>query len=339
MKIASEFAYEIELLKAALETTVEPETVETVKKTRCTAWVGSGLSKVSCESGRQFLEKWAGTPGRMFTPYDYCSANISQYLPILVSYSGRNLDIQSAARAIVSAGLREAVLLVGNEETIVGEYLRENRVKVHKMVLPAHQEKKSFVAVLATWAMTGLALAFARSVADSAFRADFDDEVVNQAYDFAVTESAKIAGNFGQITNWRTRKWIVLGGGAQTPALLAWESMFSEGALFSPIVSDLKDYTHGRYLSALCEKQAGFVLLIDRNNLDLCKILKERFSRFFPVVEIRSTSGQFPDFLTHLLTVAFVARQMAESIGQSIVTPPKPEAINYWRNWGTIKPS
>lgn len=338
MRDTSEFAYELELLRRCMEATIPARAVELLQSCRAVAWIASGLSKVAAEAGRRAMQNLAGIPGLLFTPFDYCNSNRSSYLPLLVSYHGRNLDIQSAARAVVQAGHDEAVLLSGYEQTPVRNYLEENGVRTQVVAIPEHREDKRFVAVLATWASAAMGLRLAQEAAAAApARTDaLTFATLERAYHAAERRSEQVVNRFLEFEDWPRRQWFVLGGGASAPAMLAWEAMLAEGACLSVTLCDLRDFTHGRYLSILRENRAGFVILTDGASGEVGHIIKERFSRLFPVVEIESEGSAADSMCEHLLLVAFVAAGLARSLGHTIAKPPKPSFIRNWNNWGKI---
>src|SRR5215213_4022149 len=218
----TEFAGELTFFKECFRVPVNTETRRAISDSRCTAWIASGLSKVAAECGRRMLQNCAGVPGRLFTPLDYCSSNHKQYLPVLVSYHGRNHDIQAAANSLVKAGHRRAILIAGYETTAVRTYLEDNGVQVHTICLPEHQEDKRFVSVMATWALAALCLRLAQTVSSPEVE-DLDDSF-DAAYEQATLAADPAVSSFTKIKDWSNRKWIVLGTSATVPALLAWEA-------------------------------------------------------------------------------------------------------------------
>lgn len=333
----TEFASELGLFKKCFKLPVDAETCGAISDSRCTAWIASGLSKVAAECGRRMLQNCAGVPGRLFTPLDFCSSNHTQYLPVLVSYHGRNHDIQAAAKSLVKAGHKRAVLIAGYETTSVRAYLEDNGVKVHTIFLPEHQEDKRFVSVMATWALSALCMRLAQTVGSPDVQ-DLDDSF-DAAYEQARSAAGPAGESFIKTKDWSNRKWIVLGTGSTVPAMLAWEAMCAESALLSVVIADIKDYTHGRYLSALREKAVGFVILSDDMNADLGRMIKDRFSPLFPVIELNSRGDELFVLSHQLFLVTMIVSRLAKVAGHTLARPPKPTFIRSWNNWGTIRSS
>ena len=331
----TEFAGELGFFKECFKLPVDTETCRALSDSRCTAWIASGLSKAAAESGRRMLQNCAGVPGRLFTPLDYCSSNHTQYLPVLVSYHGRNHDIQAAANSLVKAGHKRAVLIAGHETTAVRAYLEDNGVNVHTIFLPEHREDKRFVSVMATWALSALCLRLVQTVGSQEIQ-DLDDSF-DAAYEQARSDADRAGESFIKTKDWSNRKWIILGTGSTVPAMLAWEAMFAESALLSVVIADIKDYTHGRYLSALREKAVGFVILSDDMNADLGRMIKDRFSPLFPVIELNSRGDELFVFSHQLFLVTMLVSRLAKVAGHSLASPPKPTFIRSWNNWGKIK--
>jgi hypothetical protein len=337
MKSASEFEYELELVCNCLDVKIEPEITQLIDRSRCLAWIASGLSKAAAESGRRALQDTASIPGILMTPLDYCSGNRSVYLPVLVSYRGKNHDILSAARSVVGSRAREVILISGYCDTPVRAYLEQNGVKVHLISLPKHREDKRFVAVLATWGLAGLSLGLAQAMAGPGGNRR---TLLRAAYESAEKKSKAATEQFLEVERWDSRKWIILGGANAVPAMLAWEAMLGEGAIMSAALGDIKDYTHGRYLSAMRERSAAFLILTDSSSRNLGEIVGNRFASCFPTVAVDTSfegADPFPSTCEHLFLPAFVVSGLAQSLGHTICKPPKPREVHDWRNWGQIR--
>src|SRR5206468_8486755 len=83
---------------------------------------------------------------------------------------------------------------------------------------------------------------------------------------------------------------VALGSGWAWPSVVDFEARMTEGAVCTTEIAELKNYTHGRYLNAYRNKSSRFVVVFGLPSDDkLVRFLKEKLSKDFPVLVVKST--------------------------------------------------
>lgn len=330
------FEYELSLVKECLTMPLSESLVKTLLNARSTAWIASGLSSFSAEFGRRMFLNKTGIPATLFTPLDFVQSNTSQYLPILVSYRGKNRDIKSVAKKIVQNPNGAVVLLTGFADTPVERQLLSGKNPVDWFHLPAHKEEKRFISVLPTMTLAALGYRLAQLSGK-----DYDDtslvEGLDWIYSKAKITSQRLVKEMTKFEGWDKLKWIIIGGGSSAPSLLGWQTSLMEAGLTSPVIIDIKDFSHGKYLSALREKNIGLLLLSDPSTSHLTEIIRKRFDNVFTTVSVTAESENEFAFWEHLFIVFLSLTELSDSLGFNIRKPPKPKIVQSWTNWGEIK--
>jgi hypothetical protein len=295
------------------------------------AWIGSGLSRIAAEVGARMSHR-VGCPSTVFTPLEYCSSGEAPYTPVLVTYGGGNLDILSASRHVAAQGVRRAVLLAGFHATPCERLLTANGAAIEVVTLPEHVRERRFVAVMPLLATCGLALRLALARGDAQAAAD----AIHSGSRRAEERRDWLRGRILGIEGWRERRWVVLGGGLTMAAAYAWQALLSEAALADVVVADVKDYSHGRYMSALQRRDMAFLVLSDARCRNLSRTLSKRFEGFFPVIHVELDDGAVGSLWGHLALAGALVEDLCGEAGWSLDAPPRPEIVRTWNNWGHI---
>jgi len=298
------------------------------------AWIGSGLSRIAAELGARSWQRVGGA-GTVFTPLEYCVGGAAAYTPVLITYGGGNLDSQATARQIAARRPPRVILLTGFAGSPCERLLAASGSVVDVVVLPEHPRERRFVAVLPLLAMAGLALRLAlpRSGRDQA-RAALDGGARR-----ADSQRGPLRDRILAASDWRDRRWIALAGGMTSVAALAWQAVLAEAALADVIVADLKDYSHGRYMSALQRDDMAYLVLSDERCHNLGRTLSRRFAPFFPVAHVELGGGPLEAAWGHLVLAASLVEDLCAAAGWDLAAPPRPEIVRSWSNWGQVQGS
>lgn len=323
---AEELRADLALVGRCFARSVAAGAARALEGTRATAWIGSGLSRIAADLGRRSLLDRAGTPGTLFTPLDYCASRADGYLPVLVTYGGKNLDIHQVGRSILRAKIRAAVVLTGTAAAPVARSLRNGGVDTEVVTLPDHEPEHRFVAIRAAWGLAAMAQQTAGVIPRD----------LDAAYERAARASAACLGALRGVPDWRARRWILLGGGSNDPAAIALEVLLGESGLATASRVDLKDFTHGRY-NALHRGDAGLVLLAGDGDRALARTLQKRFAARCPVLILDAAGDPFEAVWEHLFAAGFLVTALLRAEGASLERPLKPSEASRWANWGTIR--
>ena len=327
--------YEVGLIKQCLGLSLPDSMNRSLIAARSLAWIASGLSSCAAEFGRRLVLNNLGIPGTLFTPLDFIGCNTESYLPILVTYRGRNRDIEAAARKISKASENGVFLLTGFKGTPAERALRQGVTEPHVVVVPNHKEERRFVAILPTLALAALGHRLASPTQSDS---DATAKTVDSLFHEAKTLSTQLVREMTGISSWEQLTWIILGGGATTaPALSAWQNALMELALTAPFAFDLKDFSHGKHLGFLGHRSIGVLLLSDPTTKHLANIVERRFSHLGPLVSVTVDRRYDAAAWQHLLIAFHAIIELSNSVRISMRSMPSFPLARVWTNWGTIR--
>lgn len=323
---------EIKLFHDCLNTQI-PNLFPTIEKETISI-IGSGLSFAAASFLSRFLDKYM-ISNRVYTPLEYCSIN-SKSIPILITYRGKNRDIESVSKHIVKNQITKCIIFSGFKVCPIEKYLQNNNVSVYKIVLPEHKEENRFVSFKATVSMISTSYIFSMSLLNQNEQMPNIEEISN-IFNQSVNKATILADNICCDNNWQFKKWIVVGKGFLDPFSVLIQSVFAESGLLSIQIADYKDYTHGKYLAAFQEKSNSFFLLDYSDNKNVFNIMKSRFSNFFDVNTIPVSINDFYNCLEGIISIFHLASILSERKNYSLKSPPKPKEMRRWSSWGKIR--
>jgi len=327
------FSYELGLIENCLKIRISNPPIKLLLNCRAIAWVASGLSLCTAEFGRKIMQDYCNIPGNVYTPLDFATSNVKEFFPVLISYRGKNLDIKSAARKINQTKVKDLLLISGFKNSPVERYSISNNVKVQCLSLPIHKEENRFVSVLSVFALCALTQRLAERIKGKIFLSFEELELI---YDSANEESEKIFYVMTKTLDIKNYKLIALGNGLNSPALNGLKSAFAESGLATIITGDIKDYSHGKYLSAFREKKVAYLLFENKFNHNMANILYSRLSPSFPIIRVNINETEISGLWKEIFFIFLLTLRLSNFYGFNLKHPPKPKNMKRWSNWGVI---
>lgn len=321
-----------EFLENCFNVRISKDIIEDLMQANHLIWVWSWLSSSPAEFGRKTInEVWI--PWIFQSPYEFVESNINRWMPVLISYRWKNLDIQSVADKIVKSWVKKILLISWYIDTRVSKFLEKNWVKVHIISLPEHIEEKSFVSVKATTWLITLILKLRMKIKWENKSIDF-----KKISDKAEIMSKNLSNKIILQDWWRKNKWIILSCWIVNYSTLCWQSSLMEAWLVSPIIWDIKDYSHWKYLSAFEERNINY-LIIDsyQSNSDIVNKLFSRLCIYFNIYVIKPDFDSISWYLENIFIAFKTVDKLSKSQNLSIKNPPKPKEMWKWKNWWKLK--
>ena len=250
--------------------------------------VGSGASLSVAQFGAILLNQLADVHAIPTTPYEYISLSKEGSPTILISFGGNNPDILAALARAKDILSTEIHVITGDAKSQLARNAKQiEGATIHE--IPSKAFDAGFVSTQGLLACTSMLLTIiSRSVGSPEDRLMefFNYEHLNALFGAAkkdVTEDfAYLENRFDSIEDLHL---VALGSGWAWPAVVDFESKITEGAVCTIETSELKNYTHGRYLNAYRHKESRFfVLFALPADSRLIRFLKEKLGRDFPVM-------------------------------------------------------
>ncbi len=253
--------------------------------------VGSGASFCVALLGAFLLNQLTESFAVATTPYDYVSLSKPGSSVVLISFGGNNPDIVSALKRARDTGSREIHILTGSNrsqlaregESVPNSFVHCVSAKVSDSGFVSTQGMLSCASLLVGFLMKSFSIE-SQDVSDFFGLQNLTNVFIKAKSDVAMS-MAEAWHTFDEMAP--PPHLVALGSGWAWPAVTDFESKITEGAVCTIEVSELKNYTHGRYLNAYSNKDSRVFVLFGMPSDDrLIRFLKEKLSRDFPVIKV-----------------------------------------------------
>lgn len=303
--------------------------------------VGSGASLSVAQFGAILLNQLTDVFGVAITPYEYVSLSRQGSPTILISFGGNNPDILAAfacARDSLSPSIH---VITGNTKSELARAARQvDEAVIHEV--PSKVFDAGFVStqgLLACASMLWVIVARSFGFADERLSGFFKYENLNELFTKAkkdiVEDFARFEDTFDSMEQLHL---VALGSGWAWPAVVDFESKITEGGVCTIEISELKNYTHGRYLNAYRNKESRFFVLFGLPaDSPLIRFLKDKLGKYFPVMEIASKLEPPFGTLDLLVRGLYASSVISKKIGLDIARATRfPKESRGLYSWGPI---
>lgn len=300
-------------------------------------WIASGLAKIAAVYGAAMVEQYIGCSARFMTALEYCQKPLLKALPVQISLRGRHEDAVNVAKSVINRAIASPILITGDSEGPTALKLKESCSPIiAKANLPDRDAR--FVNCASIYMLSALTYrVVAKAFCCPAFLPAFTENDLMNVFDVAQKKSRLISDSILSIANWQKKQFIILGCGASSELTQPWSSILAEAGILTPVVLDMKDYTHGDHLAAMRSKESIFIVISSSGIEDICKLLVSRFSLCVNVivVDLKATGPAL--FWENLFSCCNVTSILSESLGFGGKRPPKDPLVYGWRGWGSIE--
>jgi len=298
---------------------------------RPTVFVGSGGSLSAATFGEYMVWHQFGKPSRAFPPYEFVGLpKLDREIVVwLLSYGGANPDIIAAAERVRELKVKDCVVLTGAKKSQLAQMAKE--WKWNLVVLPG--QERSFVATVGMLAMVS-AIASILSNGEERVRLDASLDYPN-LLDAFVNNDRLVRDKVALFPDdMKAAHVIGLSSGWGWPALVDFESKLVEGGLCTIEITELKNFTHGRYIGALQRRKTNkLVILKTPENGELSEFIERKLRRHMGTVML-STELQGPaGGLDLMLKVLFLSAHLAKKVGRDISNPEYPPEARGLYGW------
>ena len=294
--------------------------------------VGSGGSLSAAAFGERLIWHHSGKPASAMPPYEFVRLpSIDQEVAVwFLSYGGKNSDILAAAEHARRLRLSRCVVLTGTKKSPLALMAKEWGWKC--VVLPG--QERSFVA---TSGMLAMVSAMAGLLGN-----DGELTTLDELFDYP-----SLLDNFLRIDESSRQKaspildvldsihLIGLSSGWGWPALVDLESKIVEGGLCTIEISEMKNFTHGRYIGALeRRKKNKLILLRTPENSELADFIQRKLWRHLTTITLTTERAGVSGSIEMVLNELFFAAHLARKAGKDISNPrypPEARGLYDWR--------
>ncbi len=295
-------------------------------------FIGSGGSLVAAIFGEQLMTRATGMLSKAIAPYDFEHiSNLDKNVATcLISYGGENLDILGAAQHLIEIGAKNCFVLTGTKDSTLVRKAKENGWPIISLIC----QDRGFVA---TVGLLGLVSSMSGLLTPET---DLEDVRTffnhGNIYDIFHTAERTARDHVNDITVESGSLHIVaLGSGWSWVSVADLESKMVEGGVCTVEVSELKNYTHGRYINAFHHRQnRHFILFKTPAEEELVDYLQKRLRRYFGITIIETKKSGLCGSLELLVQELLLSYHLGKKIGRDISKPkypPEARGLYSWR--------
>jgi len=296
-------------------------------------FVGSGGSLSASVFGEQLVLRMLGRTAKALPPFDFEGIEKldDDTVVWLLSYGGANPDIMGAAMKAAKLAVRNCIVLTGTRDSRLARFAKDHSWTT----IFLRAEERGFVSTIGMLAMvsalTGLLIPDEKI-----------DELTNLFNEDSLYKLTRNADriSMGVATNFSDRidstHIIALGSGWGWPAMTDFESKIVEGGVCTIEISEMKNFTHGRYINALYHRQnRHFVLFESPLESELAAFFIKKLQRYFPQrLDILRTD--LPDVrgaLDLIIQAMVLAFRLGEKSGRNLLKPRYPPEARGLYGW------
>ncbi|MDI6884785.1 MAG: PfkB family carbohydrate kinase [archaeon] len=311
--------------------------IESMIKSTPLLFIGSGGSFSAAVFGEQLLFSLRGNPARAIPPYELesISTPLNEILPVLISYRGSNPDILRSFDKLRALRVTNGLVFTSDPDSELSKRAGDSGWQV--FIVSKHRQ--GFVATVGYLATLGSLLAI---FAPNNLKEDLDQlfeyknlSSIFKAADFRAREMCE--GLSGSPSNYH---FIALGSGWARPALVDLESKFVEGGIATIEYSELKNFTHGRYISAYRHRsnKIAVILRCPPYN-DLANTIKKYLKKQMKVFELSTDRHSVLGAIDLVIQALYLTHHLGLREGIDISKPAKypPEARGMY-SWTPREP-
>lgn len=298
-----------------------------------TIFVGSGGSLSASIFGEQLILRTLGRTAKALPPFEFEGLKNLQEDTIvwLLSYGGSNPDIMGAAERTAKLRIKNCIVLTGARTSKLAKFARDH--SWHVVFLRA--EERGFVSTIGMLAMISALVGILIPDEKIDEMTHFFDEVnLLSLAKNADRTSMEIAAEFSDRID--STHIIALGSGWGWPALVDFESKIVEGGICTVETSEIKNFTHGRYINALYHRSnRHFILFSSQLEAEFVAFLNRKLKRYFPQrLDILRTG--LPDIkgaLDLVIQAMLLAFRLGEKASRNLLEPKYPSEARGLYGW------
>ena len=250
--------------------------------------VGTGGSFVVANFVAQTIGYNLKIPAFPIRPFDYIRTAVPTGWVIFVSESGNTPDIAGAMKRAIELGVDSNLIITGHQNSNLANNVRYGKDDV--LVTNSNGER-GFLSVAGVIVPSFMVLSVFSS---EIWKNEQGYNIFNKLFEIA---RGKVSESFSSIEHILPEKVegnavSILGGGYAWSSMLNIESKMMESGKGSPELSEIKDHSHGRFVSST-GKDSVVIICGMPDDLPYRAFLKERLHRKSIIIEL-TTEGDGP---------------------------------------------
>jgi sugar/nucleoside kinase (ribokinase family)/fructoselysine-6-P-deglycase FrlB-like protein len=289
--------------------------------------VGTGGSFAVAHFAALLLTKSSAHPVVPIRPFDFIRYGVKVPSAVFISNSGKTPDVLSALDHALTLGIQQRVFITGANPQVASSHLRQSK---DLLLCTGANGERGFLSVAGTIIPCFMIWA---SLNQTIWSSDDGYQRFHTLYEHA---RARAAEEFSELEKSIPRglsdkRVVILGGGYAWPAMLDMESKMVESANCLPEISEMKDYSHGRFVSSI-DSRTFTVVFGMPDDRPYREFLMDRLRHSKPVIELTTDFSEGEGALELMLQAEHFMRLLAEKSGVDL-SPPRisPRGLQLYR--------
>jgi sugar/nucleoside kinase (ribokinase family)/fructoselysine-6-P-deglycase FrlB-like protein len=296
-------------------------------------FVGSGGSFTAATFGEALFLHTLGRLSKAITPYEFegLKSIDKENVVWFISHGGGNTDILGAALHAQAMSHRKCVVLTGNKNSKLVEIAKEN----NWTPILASAEERDFVSVIGLLSQVSTLCGLLASDEElNSLKAFFSEDNLRKRFNSSMREMQTMANELApnpQIV--KNTHIVAFARGWGWPALVDLESKITEGGICTIEISELKNFTHGRYINLFDRPNRRVVLIETPNDRELVDYLDIRFRKYIPTYRIETEDVGISGAVDLLIKALSLALHLGHIAKQDILRPQFPKQARGLYSW------
>ena len=282
--------------------------------------IGTGGSFAVAYFTSLILTKKMRAPVIPIRPFDFIRLGIKVPTAIFISHSGKTHDVISAMEHANNLGIQRRVLITG-----VNQISDRIKLKPQDIVLSTGTNgERGFLSVAGTIVPCFMMWA---ALDSSIWQNDEGYLRFHKLYEKA---KGKAYSAFSDLKRQMTKglagkRILILGGGFAWPAMLDIESKMVESGIAQPELSEIKDYSHGRFVSSLEDRRVLPIIFGMPDDEHFRDFMLSRLRSNNQVGLLTTDLSNGEGALDLMLQAELFMRFLSEGIGMDLSAPTIPQ--------------
>ena len=295
-------------------------------------FVGSGGSFSASTFGEYLYLKNRKTIAKAITPYELEGwRDIPNGACIwLISHGGLNTDILGAALHLQTLKWKSVIVITGNKNSALAELVKKNE---WKMVLTDTMER-NFVSTIGLLSQISTLSGLLSSETQLAeLEAYFSYESLSERLPEYFAESQGLVSSVGNMfTSSFDPHIVAFARGWGWPAMIDLESKIIEGAICTIEISELKNYTHGRWMNLFGKPNRLLTIYETPVDSELVSYFAQRFKKH-PKIMIKTDFSEIAGAVDLLFKTLLISNFLGKLVNKNILRPKYPKQGRGLYSW------
>jgi len=295
--------------------------------------VGSGGSFTASVFGETMYLQALGKLAKAITPYEFEGLKKidKETLVWFISHGGGNTDILGSALHAKKIKHKNCIILTGNKNSKLADIAKLNNWSS----IFVQSQERNFVSIIGL--LSQVSVYCGLLAPDDSFKkleGYFSEENLRTNFNSAMREMRIVANEIAKSPN--TMENIHLVGFARGwgwPALVDLESKIVEGGVCTIEISELKNFTHGRYMNLFGRPNRRVILFRTPKDAEIVDFLVKKFKRYIQTYVINTDNCGVVGALDLLIKSLFLSWYLGQIAKKDILKPRFPSQARGLYSW------